>query len=150
MTLGGPAAPSRPVGHAAAAAILTPAAPEMRKITISIWSNGFSIDDGEEPSTLFSFEKDQALLNSIMSSLQRQEIPPPFRKYGRDIEMALEDKRQEDFVPPKITVKSFSGHGNRLGAPVPGGSSEPSPSVAPPKPIVASATTTPAAAPTVW
>lgn len=114
MTLGGPSTESRVVGQAPPSAAAP--APAPRLITLTLWKTGFTIDDGEAPPTLMAFQDNQPLLNSIMTSIQRQEIPAVFRKYG-DIELALKDNRAQDFVPPKPIVKPFSGSGFRLGAP---------------------------------
>lgn len=84
---------------------------------MTVWQNGFSVDDGETPPQLLTFQEHEGRLVSVIESMKRGEVPREFRKYGQDVDMHLDDKRDQEFAPPKKTVKSFTGAGFRLGAP---------------------------------
>lgn len=40
-------------------------------------------------------------------------VPPELMKYGRDIDVEIEDKHDHDFEKPKRQVKAFVGQGHR-------------------------------------
>jgi len=82
-------------------------------VVLHFWRNGFSLDDG--PLRDFSSQENQEFLNSIRSG----EIPRELLKnaHGAEVNLSMEDHRQEDFVQKKAAVQSFSGEGFRLGSP---------------------------------
>eukprot|EP00051_Salpingoeca_urceolata_P031741 m.12778 g.12778 ORF g.12778 m.12778 type:complete len:375 (-) comp4354_c0_seq1:80-1204(-) len=104
---------------AAAAAAAAPAKPEDMEVTVTFYRNGFTVDDGVNPVTLRNLDEPQnaAFLNSIT----RNQMPEELVSFGKPIDLHMVDKRDAEYVPPKPTVKSFSGTGHRLGAPTTAG-----------------------------
>ncbi|RWS29376.1 NSFL1 cofactor p47-like isoform X2 [Leptotrombidium deliense] len=84
-------------------------------LVLKMWRNGFSVDDG--PLRLYE-EQDNA---QFLQTVSRGEIPRELARNagGNEINLSLEDHRNEDYVQPKKEVQPFSGKGNRLGAAAP-------------------------------
>jgi len=38
---------------------------------------------------------------------------------GQEVQLAMEDRRHEEYVPPRVPVNPFSGQGHMLGSPTP-------------------------------
>ncbi|KAL5467327.1 hypothetical protein EMCRGX_G031540 [Ephydatia muelleri] len=77
-----------------------------------VWSNGFSIDEGP-------LRNGQSVEDKLfMQSVSKGEIPDELLRSanGAQVELNIEDKRNEEYVwrPPKIVA--FSGAGHKLGS----------------------------------
>jgi UBX domain-containing protein 1 len=83
--------------------------------TLTFWRNGFSIDDG--PLIPINDPRCQEILEAINSG--RAPLHLFNVKQGQQAEVRVADRKGEDFVAPKKTLKAFSGSGQRLGALVP-------------------------------
>ena len=90
---------------------------------ITFWRDGFSIADG--PLLKYDDPANQAILDAINSGA----APPSLLnvQVGQPVELRVARRTHEEYQPPPPRPAApFSGSGNRLGAPVPGVSSEPS------------------------
>ncbi|XP_071796096.1 NSFL1 cofactor p47-like [Asterias amurensis] len=98
---------------------------EESHVVLKLWKNGFSVDGNELRD--YKDPQNAAFLNSI----SKGEIPMELvrQSKGGQVNLDLEDKREEEFVRPKVKVKAFSGEGNMLGSPVPNIVSTPSSAV---------------------
>uniref|UniRef100_F1L652 NSFL1 cofactor p47 n=1 Tax=Ascaris suum TaxID=6253 RepID=F1L652_ASCSU len=86
--------------------------PEQQEVTLTMWENGFSVDDG--PLRQFEAPENRSFLQSIMQGRIPMEL---VRLYpGRTIDLRME-RKSEPYKAPK--PKPFSGHGQRLGDIVP-------------------------------
>lgn len=90
---------------------------------LTLWSNGFSINDGP----LLSYQEHSTILQDLnqgRAPLQLLNV-----KFGQRVDLQVQKRMEEEYVPQKPTMKAFEGSGNRLGAPAPdiGGSSSASP-----------------------
>jgi len=94
--------------------------PESRQFVLKMWREGFSLDDGD----LRKYDDPQN--REFLASVMRGSIPPELVKEakGGQVNVDMEDHREEEFVKPKTTAKPFQGSGNVLGSIAP--------SVAPP------------------
>ncbi|KAI3645181.1 hypothetical protein MP228_011345 [Amoeboaphelidium protococcarum] len=94
--------------------------PEVER-RITFWKDGFTIgEDGE----LLKYDdpKNKQILELILSGrapLHLFNVQP-----GQRAVVKVEEKRDQMYVPPKRSVKAFSGTGNRLGSVVPQDSSQ--------------------------
>uniref|UniRef100_H3AIT2 UBX domain-containing protein 2B n=2 Tax=Latimeria chalumnae TaxID=7897 RepID=H3AIT2_LATCH len=82
------------------------------QILLKLWSNGFSLDDGElRPYT----DPDNA---QFLESIKRGEIPVEFQRlvHGGQVNLDMEDHRDQEYVRPKLKFKAFSGEGQKLGS----------------------------------
>ncbi|XP_011190644.1 NSFL1 cofactor p47 [Zeugodacus cucurbitae] len=81
-------------------------------VVLKLWSQGFSIDDGEL--RLYDDPENKEFLETVM----RGEIPHELFEMGWVVNVDVEDHRHEDYkrktVPPK-----FKGSGHTLGSPTP-------------------------------
>uniref|UniRef100_W8B5B3 NSFL1 cofactor p47 n=1 Tax=Ceratitis capitata TaxID=7213 RepID=W8B5B3_CERCA len=81
-------------------------------VVLKLWSQGFSIDDGEL--RLYDDPENKEFLETVM----RGEIPHELLEMGWLVNVDVEDHRHEDYkrktVPPK-----FKGSGHTLGSPTP-------------------------------
>jgi len=106
--------------HESVGAPLTsePAPAEDIEVTLKMWKNGFSVDDGQ----LRTYDDPDN--RDFLRSIQRGEIPNELIRMARGGEVGLnmEDHRQEEFVAPKQKFKAFQCSGQRLGSPDVGGS----------------------------
>ncbi|CAF0758751.1 unnamed protein product [Rotaria sordida] len=112
-TLGDDNTPSRPLGQSISDAT-TPASNRAEQLPLRFFSNGFTIGDGE----LRKFEDNKEFMNYI----KRGEVPPELRNLtsgGRQIEVRLEDHREEEYKPVAPQFKPFGGAGYMLGSPAP-------------------------------
>jgi UBX domain-containing protein 1 len=87
------------------------ARPEIRDVVLRLWSTGFTVDGGQ----LRSYN-DPANL-SFLDSVKRGEVPRELiqEHRGQEVSMTMEDRRTEDYVPPRPSVRAFAGKGNMLG-----------------------------------
>ncbi|KAK7086298.1 NSFL1 cofactor p47 [Halocaridina rubra] len=88
---------------------------EPRDVSLKMWKSGFTVDDGplrtyEDPSNA-----------EFLTSIKRGEIPLELLKEARggEVYINMADHRHEDYAPPKMTMKPFSGSGHSLGSPAP-------------------------------
>ena len=114
-TLGSDSTPSQPVSTSG-----TPldmgrmARPEPVRRTLTIWRNGFTIDEGP----LFPFTNPESV--EILREIRMGRVPRNVAgvQMGEDVEMRLVKKENEDWAPTKPgrgQGGAFVGHGNRLG-----------------------------------
>eukprot|EP00118_Oscarella_pearsei_P025745 m.308695 g.308695 ORF g.308695 m.308695 type:complete len:370 (+) comp44524_c0_seq1:28-1137(+) len=83
--------------------------------TLVFWKNGFVVDSG--PLRDGSSDADRAFIESISRGEIPQELVAKAR--GSEVDLNVEDRREEDYSPPKMVVKAFTGDGHKLGNPVP-------------------------------
>ncbi|XP_065832203.1 NSFL1 cofactor p47-like [Oscarella lobularis] len=84
--------------------------------TLRFWQNGFTIDDG--PLRDGSADADRLFLHNVARGMILQELIAAAQ--GDEVEILnVEDRRQENYAPPKKTLKAFGGEGHKLGSPVP-------------------------------
>ena len=57
------------------------------------------------------------MLSYITIFLYTREVPQELVReaQGGEVNLDMEDHRQDEYVKPKVTVKAFSGAGNMLG-----------------------------------
>ncbi|XP_038052933.1 NSFL1 cofactor p47-like isoform X2 [Patiria miniata] len=84
-------------------------------IVLKLWKNGFSVNDGELRD--MKAPQNAAFLNDISQGKIPMELIQGSK--GGEVNLDLEDHRDEEYVRPKVKVEPFSGHGNMLGSPVP-------------------------------
>ncbi|XP_065073981.1 NSFL1 cofactor p47 [Ochlerotatus camptorhynchus] len=83
-------------------------------VTLTLWRQGFSINDGE----LRRYE--DAANKEFFESIMRGEIPAELRSKGPTmIHLDLKDNRHEDYVKRSAPFKAFAGSGQSLGSPAP-------------------------------
>ncbi|KAJ8673422.1 hypothetical protein QAD02_004684 [Eretmocerus hayati] len=84
-------------------------------ITLKLWQNGFTINDREMR------PYDDPANKEFLAAIKRGEIPAEIRQevQGGEVRLDMEDHRHEDYVPPKVKVKAFTGKGQMLGSPSP-------------------------------
>uniref|UniRef100_A0A8D2I422 NSFL1 cofactor p47 n=1 Tax=Urocitellus parryii TaxID=9999 RepID=A0A8D2I422_UROPR len=84
-------------------------------VVLKLWKSGFSLDNGE----LRSYQ-DPANAQ-FLESIRRGEVPAELRRlaHGGQVNLDMEDHRDEDFVKPKGTFKAFTGEGQKLGSTAP-------------------------------
>ncbi|XP_030368946.1 NSFL1 cofactor p47 [Scaptodrosophila lebanonensis] len=97
-------------------------------VVLKLWSQGFSIDGGQNSGELRHYDDPQN--KEFLETVMRGEIPQELLEMGRMVNVDVEDHRQEDFkrqsVPP-----TFKGSGQKLGSPGVLVSEEPAEAVAP-------------------
>lgn len=103
--------PSETAVVAATAGAATGGLPEARDVVLRLWSTGFTIDDGQLRA--YSDPANVAFLNSVKKGEVPQELVQEFR--GQEVQLTMEDRRTEDYVPPKKAVRAFAGFGQMLG-----------------------------------
>ncbi|XP_012272313.1 NSFL1 cofactor p47 [Orussus abietinus] len=84
-------------------------------ITLKLWRDGFTINDREiRP-------YNDPVNDEFLSAIKRGEIPMEIRRevQGAEVRLDMEDHRHEEYVPPKVKVKAFTGKGHMLGSPSP-------------------------------
>ncbi|KAK8382911.1 hypothetical protein O3P69_011460 [Scylla paramamosain] len=86
-----------------------------RDVSLKMWRTGFTVDDG--PLRAYEDPGNAEFLNSI----RRSEVPLELIREARggEVYISMADHRHEDYVPPKVTLKAFSGAGHTLGSLVP-------------------------------
>ncbi|XP_060239087.1 NSFL1 cofactor p47 [Meriones unguiculatus] len=84
-------------------------------VVLKLWKTGFSLDSGE----LRSYQ-DPANAQ-FLESIRRGEVPAELRRlaHGGQVNLDMEDHRDEDFVKPKGAFKAFTGEGQKLGSTAP-------------------------------
>ncbi|ELW71953.1 UBX domain-containing protein 2B [Tupaia chinensis] len=82
------------------------------QILLKLWSNGFSLDDGElRP---YSDPTNAQFLESV----KRGEIPLELQRlvHGCQVNLDMEDHQDQEYVKPRLRFKAFSGEGQKLGS----------------------------------
>ncbi|TRZ01935.1 hypothetical protein DNTS_012388, partial [Danionella cerebrum] len=84
-------------------------------VVLKLWKTGFSLDDGE----LRNYTDPENAL--FLESIRRGEIPLELRQRfrGGQVNLDMEDHRDEDFSKPKSAFKAFTGEGQKLGSATP-------------------------------
>ena len=83
------------------------------QVVVSFWRNGFSVDNGEDTPTLRSLLDPANKL--FLHAIQQGQIPDELLSMGEEIDLEMQDHRDEEFVPPKPKLKPFTGAGHTLG-----------------------------------
>ncbi|XP_059971783.1 UBX domain-containing protein 2B isoform X3 [Mesoplodon densirostris] len=82
------------------------------QILLKLWSNGFSLDDGElRP---YSDPTNAQFLESV----KRGEIPLELQRlvHRGHVNLDMEDHQDEEYRKPRLRFKAFSGEGQKLGS----------------------------------
>ncbi|XP_045416881.1 UBX domain-containing protein 2B isoform X2 [Lemur catta] len=82
------------------------------QILLKLWSNGFSLDDGElRP---YSDPTNAQFLESV----KRGEIPLELQRlvHGGQVNLDMEDHQDQEYIKPRLRFKAFSGEGQKLGS----------------------------------
>lgn len=84
-------------------------------VVLKLWKTGFSLDNGE----LRSYQDPSNA--QFLESIRRGEVPAELRRlaHGGQVNLDMEDHRDEDFVKPKGSFKAFTGEGQKLGSTAP-------------------------------
>lgn len=80
---------------------------------LTLWANGFSIDDGP----LMDYQEHADVLRDLNSG--RAPLHLLNVKFGQRVDLQVQKRMQEEYVQQKPAAKPFGGEGNRLGAPTP-------------------------------
>lgn len=82
------------------------------QILLKLWSNGFSLDDGElrpynDPTNA-----------QFLESVKKGEIPPELQRlvHGCQVNLDMEDHQDQEYIKPRLRFKAFSGEGQKLGS----------------------------------
>uniref|UniRef100_A0A673UEB9 NSFL1 cofactor p47 n=1 Tax=Suricata suricatta TaxID=37032 RepID=A0A673UEB9_SURSU len=84
-------------------------------VVLKLWRSGFSLDSGE----LRSYQDPSNA--QFLESIRRGEVPAELRRlaHGGQVNLDMEDHRDEDFVKPKGAFRAFTGEGQKLGSTAP-------------------------------
>ncbi|XP_062396566.1 NSFL1 cofactor p47 isoform X1 [Sardina pilchardus] len=84
-------------------------------VVLKLWKSGFSLDDGE----LRNYSDPGNAL--FLESIRRGEIPLELRQRARggQVNLDMEDHRDEDFSKPRMAFRAFTGEGQKLGSATP-------------------------------
>jgi len=83
-----------------------------KDLRLVMWKEGFTIDD--EPLRRYDDPANKTFLDEITKG----QLPAELRHLGREVNVSMEDRRNDDYEEnkPKPVFKSFGGGGNRLGS----------------------------------
>ncbi|XP_050698175.1 NSFL1 cofactor p47-like isoform X2 [Eriocheir sinensis] len=83
-----------------------------RDVSLKMWRTGFTVDDG--PLRAYEDPTNAEFLNSI----RRSEVPLELIREARggEVYINMADHRHEDYAPPKVSLRAFSGAGHTLGS----------------------------------
>lgn len=84
----------------------------MVKRRLTFWRDGFSIEDG--PLYRYDDPNNRELLAHInrgRAPLSIMDVLP-----GQSVDVSVEQRMQDDYVPPKKPAEKFGGSGQRLGS----------------------------------
>ena len=78
---------------------------------LKLWKTGFSQDNGD----LRSYQDPSNA--PFLESIRRGEVPAELQRlaHGGQVNLDMEDHRDEDFMKPKGAFKAFTGEGQKLG-----------------------------------
>ncbi|XP_028266712.1 NSFL1 cofactor p47 isoform X2 [Parambassis ranga] len=84
-------------------------------VVLKLWKTGFSLDNGD----LRNYD-DPGNAN-FLEAIRRGEIPLELRQRSRggQVNLDMEDHRDEDFSKPKVAFRAFGGEGQKLGSATP-------------------------------
>ncbi|XP_071391259.1 NSFL1 cofactor p47 isoform X2 [Centroberyx affinis] len=84
-------------------------------VVLKLWKTGFSLDDGE----LRNYTDPGNAV--FLESIRRGEIPLELRQRSRggQVNLDMEDHRDEEFSKPKMAFRAFGGEGQKLGSATP-------------------------------
>ncbi|XP_053281066.1 NSFL1 cofactor p47 [Pleuronectes platessa] len=84
-------------------------------VVLKLWKTGFSLDNGE----LRNYSDPGN--SNFLEAIRRGEIPLELRQRSRggQVNLDMEDHRDEDFSKPKLTFRAFGGEGQKLGSATP-------------------------------
>ncbi|XP_069564481.1 NSFL1 cofactor p47 isoform X1 [Brachyistius frenatus] len=90
-------------------------------VVLKLWKTGFSLDNGD----LRNYS-DPGNAN-FLEAIRRGEIPLELRQRSRggQVNLDMEDHRDEDFAKPKTAFRAFGGEGQKLGSLPPPSSATP-------------------------
>lgn len=82
------------------------------QILLKLWSNGFSLDDGE----LRPYN--DPVNAQFLESVKRGEIPLELQRlvHGAQVNLDMEDHQDQEYIKPRLRFKAFSGDGQKLGS----------------------------------
>ncbi|KAL4630521.1 UBX domain-containing protein 2A-like [Arapaima gigas] len=85
------------------------------EIVVRLWKNGFTVNDGE----LRNYAEDEN--QQFLEAIKRGELPVELERAGEDkeLEVNVEDLKEEVYVPRKKSFHPFTGRGYRLGSVAP-------------------------------
>lgn len=84
------------------------------EVTLKLWKDGFSVNDGELRSYTDPSNGD------FLRSIQKGEIPHELRQGASEVYLSMEDHRMESYKSTLDgSVKPFTGQGHTLGSPAP-------------------------------
>ncbi|XP_070566656.1 NSFL1 cofactor p47-like [Ptychodera flava] len=97
--------------------------PKDMNVVLKLYKNGFTVNDQELRS--FKDPKNAEFLNSVTNG----EIPRELIRLakGGQVNMDMEDHRDQEYMPPKPMLTPFAGAGHKLGSPTPNIVSNPVP-----------------------
>jgi len=107
--LGSDESPSQAVGVSGAGAA-KPAGP--RTFVLKMWKEGFSLDDGDM--RRYDDPKHRGFLAAVMKGQIPDELVKEAK--GGEVNVDMEDHRDEEFQKAKVKAKPFGGAGNVLGS----------------------------------
>jgi len=108
--LGSDETPSMKIGSNAPAAGASKEGP--KKFVLKMWRDGFSLDDGDI--RRYNDPEHREFLASVLKGQIPDELVKEAR--GGEVNVDMEDHREEEFVKPKVKAKPFQGAGNVLGS----------------------------------
>ena len=84
-------------------------------VVLKLWKTGFSLDSGE----LRSYQDPSNA--QFLDDIRRGEVPAELRRLARggQVNLDMEDHRDEEYVKPKSVFKAFTGEGQKLGSTAP-------------------------------
>ncbi|TNM86299.1 hypothetical protein fugu_006529 [Takifugu bimaculatus] len=84
-------------------------------VVLKLWKTGFSLDNGD----LRNYNDPGNA--GFLEAIRRGEIPLELREQSRggQVNLDMEDHRDEDFAKPKVSFKAFGGEGQKLGSATP-------------------------------
>jgi len=87
-----------------------------KDIILKMWKGGFSVDDAIQQRAY-----DDPTNRDFLESIRRGEIPVELIREARggEVNLTMEDHRNEDFEAPRNHLRAFSGKGHMLGSPAP-------------------------------
>lgn len=82
----------------------------LRRVKITLWANGFSVDDGELRTM------DDPRNQQFLKEMQEGRVPSELQAGGGNIDVELADKRGEEYAPPpKPAYVAYAGEGQSVG-----------------------------------
>ncbi len=112
-SLGGDEKPSEKVGDPTALfrQAMERQAPKVTR-TLKLWKDGFSIDDGH------LYRYDDPANENYLNSINQGRAPLALLsvQYGQPVDVNVEKKTDENYVPPPKVFKAFETKGHRLGS----------------------------------